>query len=137
MNKTILVVDDDESVRQSVQKVLRNAGFEVVLAAGGLDAIARFDAQHVDLVLLDVGLPNQNGCETCRHLTHEHADVPIIVMTGQSGQFKYALAFGAAALVEKPLSADRLLQLIQDLLGKSRVADPYRSHATFYYIAPC
>jgi CheY-like chemotaxis protein len=116
MKKTILLVDDDASVRQSVNKVLRGAGYDVVLAAGGLEAVARFQAQAIDLVLLDIGLPNQNGWEACRHLSREHANVPIIVITGQTGQFKSALAAGAVALMEKPLDAHRLLHVIQELL---------------------
>jgi len=116
MKKTILLVDDDASVRQSVNKVLRGAGYDVVLAAGGLEAVARFQAQAIDLVLLDIGLPNQNGWEACRHLSRGHANVPIIVITGQTGQFKSALAAGAVALMEKPLDAHRLLHVIQELL---------------------
>jgi len=117
MKKTILLVDDDVSVREAVDKVLRGAGYEVVLAAGGLEAIARVQAQSVDLVLLDIGLPNQNGWEACQHLSREHAKIPIVVITGQTGQFKSALAAGAVALMEKPLDADRLLQVIQELLS--------------------
>ena len=116
MKKNILLVDDDASVRESVKKVLNDAGYDVVLAAGGLEAIAQFDAHAIDLVLLDIGLPNQNGWEACRHLSREHANVPIIVITGQTGQFKSALAAGAVALMEKPLDAHRLLHVIQELL---------------------
>jgi CheY-like chemotaxis protein len=117
MKKTILLVDDDASVRKAVEKVLRSAGYDVVLAAGGLEAVARIQAQSVDLVLLDIGLPNQNGLEACRHLSREYAKVPIIVITGQTGQSKTALAAGAAALMEKPLDAQRLLEVIQEFLS--------------------
>jgi len=135
MKKTILVVDDDASVRESVNKVLRDAGFEAVLAAGGLEAIVRFDSGSIDLVLLDIGLPNQNGWETCRHLTREHSDVPVIVMTGQTGQFNSALAAGAAALMEKPLDAHELLHTIRVLLDRAKESGPCRSIGTFYYTA--
>jgi CheY-like chemotaxis protein len=135
MKKTILLVDDDEAVRDSVNKVLHGAGYEVEMAAGGLQAIARFQARSIDLVLMDIGLPNQNGWETCRHFAREHSNVPVIVITGQAGQFKSALAAGAAALMEKPLDAHRLLRMIQELLGKPDAPDPYRSNGTFYYIA--
>jgi DNA-binding response OmpR family regulator len=135
MKKTILVVDDDASVRESVNKVLRDAGFEAVLAAGGLEAIVRFDSGSIALVLLDIGLPNQNGWETCRHLTREHSDVPVIVMTGQTGQFNSALAAGAAALMEKPLDAHELLHTIRVLLDRAKESGPCRSIGTFYYTA--
>lgn len=129
------MVDDDASVRDSVNNVLRDAGYESVPAAGGLEAMVKFDAGSVDLVLLDIGLPNQNGWQTCRHLAREHSDVPIIVMTGQPGQFKSALASGAAALMEKPLDADNLLNTIQALLGKTKESDPPLTNGTFYYVA--
>jgi CheY-like chemotaxis protein len=129
MKKTILLVDDDASVRESVHKVLQGAGYGVVLAAGGLEAVARIQAQPVDLVLLDIGLPNQNGLEACRHLSREHANVPIIVITGQTGQLKSASAAGAVALMEKPLDAHRLLGVIQELLLKPKPSDPLPSNA--------
>jgi len=134
MKKTIMVVDDDASVRESVNKVLREAGYETAMAAGGLEAVVRFDSGSVDLVLLDIGLPNQNGWETCRHLAREHSDTSIIVMTGQPGQFKPALASGAAALMEKPLDAHELLHTIQLLLGKQKESGPGGSNGTFYYV---
>jgi len=128
------VVDDDVSVRESVSKVLGGADYDSVLAAGGLEAVARCHSNDIDLVLLDIGLPNQSGWETCQHLAREHAKAPIIVITGQSGQIKPALAAGAAGLMEKPLDADRLLQMIQLLLAKSNAPDPYRSKGIFYHI---
>jgi CheY-like chemotaxis protein len=135
MKKIILVVDDDASVRESVKKVLAGAGYEVVLAAGGLEAVAHFQSHPANLLLLDLGLPNQNGWETCRHFSEEHPRIPIILMTGQSGQFKSALSAGAAALMEKPLTADQLLHLIHQLLDHPAESDPYRSKGTFFYVA--
>jgi len=134
MKKTILLVDDDASVRQSVEKVLRGAGYEVMLAAGGLEAISRVQTQPIDLVLLDIGLPNKNGWEACQHLNREHPNLPIIVIPGQAGQFKSALAAGAVGLMEKPLDADRLLQVIQELFGKAMQSDPSASNPTFYHV---
>lgn len=134
MKKTILVVDDDASVRESVNKVLGDAGYETVLAAGGLDAIVRVDSGSIDLVLLDIGLPTQSGWEICKHLSREHSNVPIIIMTGQTRQFKLAIDAGAAALMEKPLDAYELLHTIQLLLGQTE-SEPGHPMATFYYIA--
>lgn len=131
---TIMLVDDDASVRKAVEKVLRGAGYEVVLAAGGLEAVARVQARPIDLVLLDIGLPNKNGWEACQHLNREHPKVPIVVITGQAGQFKSALAAGAVALMEKPLDANRLLQVVEELLVKSKSPDWSPSNPTFYHI---
>jgi DNA-binding response OmpR family regulator len=135
MKKAILVVDDDVSVRESVNKVLGDAGYDTVLAADGVEAIVRFDSCPADLVLLDIGLPIHNGWETCRHLARAHSEVPIIVMTGQPAQFKSALAAGAAALMEKPLDAHQLLHIVQVLLAKPKEFDTCFSNGTFYYTA--
>ncbi len=134
MKKTILLVDDDASVRESVEKVLRGAGYEVALAAGGLEGIVRAQVQPIDLVLLDIGLPNKNGWEACQHLKREHPTVPIIVITGQAGQFVSAVSSGAVALMEKPLDAQRLLHVIQELLVQARPPDPSSASFTFYHI---
>jgi CheY-like chemotaxis protein len=115
MRKTILVVDDDLSIRDSVIKVLKSAGYDTVPAAGGLEALTRLLTQSIDVVLLDIGLPNQNGWETCRNIAREHTAVPIIVITGQTGLSKLALEAGATAFMEKPLEADQLLEMIEDL----------------------
>jgi CheY-like chemotaxis protein len=133
--KSILVVEDDVSVRESVRKVLNNAGYEVTLAAGRLEALARFEAQPIDLVLMDIGLPNRNGWETCRHVAREYSKVPIIVITGQAEQFKSALASGASALMEKPLDAQRLLGMLRELLEKPGNSDPCITNDIFYYVA--
>jgi DNA-binding response OmpR family regulator len=119
MKKTILVVDDDDVVRESVNKVLQAAGYETVIASGGLEAIMRCHIQPIDLVLLDLGLPNQNGWETCQLLAREHSSTPIIIMTGQEGQHKTALRAGAEVLLKKPLDAQQLLRVIERIVGRS------------------
>jgi two-component system response regulator MprA len=135
MKKNVLIVDDDPGVRDSLKKVLHAAGYQVMLAAGGLEAIAHVQAHAIDLILLDMSLPNQNGWETCRHFARAHPSVPVIVMTGESGQFKTALSAGASALMEKPPGAEQLLQVVQQLVTKSTEPDPYRSKGIFYYVA--
>jgi CheY-like chemotaxis protein len=135
MKKTILLVDDDAAIRESAKKVLNDAGYEVVLAAGGFEAIAQFEAHPIDLVLLDIGLPNQNAWETCRHLAREHIDVPIVVITGQAGQFKSALAAGALALMEKPLDPHRLMPMFEELLAKPKEYHPCRTNGTIHSTA--
>ena len=140
MNKTILVVDDDTSVRESVTKVFGHAGYEAVLAAGGLEAVAQFDSNEIDLVLLDIGLPNlglpnQSGWKTSQHPAREYAEDPIFFITGQAGQFQQSLAASTRGLMQKPLEAHRPLHRIQLLLTKSKEPAPFRSNAMPYPIA--
>jgi CheY-like chemotaxis protein len=120
MKKTVLVVDDDASVRKSLSKVLRGAGYEVVLARDGQEAVERFDPEHTDLLLLDIGLPIKNGWETFERITNEDPALPIIVITGQAGQYDAAVAAGAGALMEKPLDAPQLLETMEELLAEPK-----------------
>jgi CheY-like chemotaxis protein len=118
MNKRVLVVDDDESVRASLKKVLLAAGYEVVLAAGGLEAAVRFEPGEIDLLLLDLNLPNQNGWEVFERLTTLHPFVPVIIITGLADQYRMALAAGVGALFEKPVEVDDLLRRMEQLLAE-------------------
>jgi len=135
MKKTILEVNENVSVRESVTKVFGDAGYEAVLAAGGLEAVAQFDSNEIDVLLLDIGLPHQSDRENYPHPARKHSEDPIIVITSRAGHFKSAWATGAAALMEKPLAAQRPVQRIQLLLAKSKQPDPYRSNGMHYHAA--
>jgi len=117
MKNRILVVDDDESVRESLKKVLVGEGYEVVLAAGGLEAAIRFEPGQVDLLLLDLNLPNQSGWDVFEQLTTRRPLVPVIIITGLANQQRVAKMAGVGALFEKPVEAAALLERMEELLG--------------------
>jgi two-component system, OmpR family, response regulator len=119
MSKRVLIVDDDASIRDSLKKVLAGAGYEVVLAASGLEAGFRFNPAPIDLVLLDLGLPEESGWEVYHRLTTHYPCVPVIIITGLPNQSRTALAAGAGALFEKPVEAPALLKRIEELLSES------------------
>lgn len=114
----ILLADDDESVRDSLQKVLEGAGYDVVAAADGRQAVRLFNQETVDLLVLDLGLPNWSGWEVFELVTSRFPLLPVIIITGQTDQFKTAAAAGAGALMEKPLDAPLLLDTIAQLLAE-------------------
>lgn len=116
----VLVVDDDLSVRESMSRVLQDAGYEVVLAADGQEAVEQFDSQKIDLLLLDLGLPIKNGWDIFEQITRENPLLPIIIITGQSEQYEAAVAAGVGALMEKPLDALQLLHTIRELLTEPK-----------------
>ena len=116
MTKKILVVDDEQSIRESLSKVLRAEGYDVVLAQDGREAIDRLLEGAVDLILLDLGLPVKDGWVTLSWLTEVNPDFPVIVITGLWKQAGMAAAAGADMLMEKPLDVPRLLQNIHELL---------------------
>ena len=119
MKERVLVADDDASVRSSLRKVLVDAGFEVAVAADSREAVEKFEAGRVDVVLLDIGLPVKNGWNAFERITNKAPVLPIIVITGQASQHDLAVAAGVGALMEKPLDVTELLNTIRELLHES------------------
>ncbi len=80
MNVTVLVVDDEKPLRDFVRRNLEARGYKVLNAANGLEALAIFRNEQVDLVILDIMMPRLDGLETARHI-REDSHVPIIILT--------------------------------------------------------
>jgi DNA-binding NtrC family response regulator len=119
MTKRILLADDDASVRETLGRVLELEHYEVVLAGGGRDALAKLRADPPDLVLLDLSVPEQNGWQAFEAMCRAAPRVPILIITAIPHQAKRAAQRGAVALMEKPLHLPRLLQVLNDLLAES------------------
>ena len=105
----VLVVEDEESFSDALSYMLRREGFEVVVAATGLDALAEFDRSGADIVLLDLMLPGLSGTEVCRAL-RQRRSVPIIMLTAKDTEIDkvVGLELGADDYVTKPYSAREL-----------------------------
>lgn len=121
MAKKILVVDDEQSIRESLSKILRVEGYQTALAENGREAIEKVIQEHIDLMLLDLGLPVKDGWATLRWLAQATPSLPVIVITGRWKQEELAKAAGVDVLMEKPLDAPRLLQHIRELLQETPV----------------
>jgi DNA-binding response OmpR family regulator len=119
VKKTILMVDDDEQIRESLHKVLCAEGYKVVLAAAGWEGIEKFNAERIDCLLLDVNLPDMSGWEVFGTITSINPFLPIIIITGKDEQHDLAVLGGVGALIEKPLDVLRLLEMVKDLLAES------------------
>lgn len=119
MKAKILVVDDDPQIRESLFKVLRAEGHEVVLAADGPEGIEKFNTEQIDLLLLDLNLPGNSGWDVFGTLTSLNPFLPIIIITGRNNQHELAAGAGVGALMEKPLHVPLLLKTITDLLAES------------------
>jgi len=129
----ILVIDDDELVRRTVETMLRMGGHEVTLAVDGADGVERFQRQTFDLVIADIFMPNKEGFETLRELRQITEQLPIISMTGSfpgphrggelvnADYLRMAQVFGATRTISKPFSHRDLLALVDECLaaGKS------------------
>jgi len=119
MSKTILLADDDPSVRTMVGRVLQMERYEVVPASTGNEAISQFMKGPPDLVLLDLNMPEKDGWEAWRAMSSSHPRVPVIVITARPNQYDHANRIRIDALMEKPLDLSLLLQTITELLGES------------------
>ena len=111
--KRILVIDDDESIREFVSLALGDEGYDVVIATNGLEAIHVIEETHPQLILLDMRMPVMDGwsfAKTYRALPIPH--VPIIVLTAAKVASDFAQQVQADAFLAKPFSLDDLLNLI-------------------------
>ena len=119
----ILVVEDEESYREALHAGLSKEGYQVELAADGIDGLRRFAADPPDLVLLDVLLPGMSGTEVCRRM-RDIAPVPVIMVTALDTEVDIVLGLelGAADYVTKPYHLRELVARIQAVLR--RVSPP-------------
>ena len=116
MIKRILLVDDERSIRESLNKILGAEKYEVALAENGQEAIERHGAQRIDLLILDLNMPIKNGWDTLEWLVKIDPVLPVVIITGRSDQRALAETAGADALMEKPLDVPLLLQTIRELM---------------------
>jgi CheY-like chemotaxis protein len=130
----ILVIDDDELLRQTVTTMLRSGGHEVVQAADGEDGLRRFGTNSIDLVLCDVFMPQMEGLETVRELRRLSPALPIISMTGsipsaETGRLdpdflRMSNEFGATRTLAKPFGTQTLLALVRECLESGGAPPP-------------
>jgi signal transduction histidine kinase/CheY-like chemotaxis protein len=115
---SILLVDDEQIVRRSVARLLRQTGFEVIEAADGAEAIARYSRRAYDLVLLDLDMPGLNGEQTQARLVTLDPKVRIVFATGHADPKREAAvrARGALAFLQKPYGLDTLVGLVNHVL---------------------
>src|SRR5215831_10038760 len=108
---TVLIVDDEAEIRESLQTLLELEGFEVETAASGEDGLARMGEQPFDLVLLDLTLPGRNGMEILSEIRTHDAQLPVIMITayGTVENAVRAMQSGAANFIQKPWDNEKLL----------------------------
>ena len=119
MSKTILVVDDSASLRQVVGLALQGAGYAVVEACDGRDALAKLDGRKLNLVICDVNMPNLDGISFVRELKTRanYKFLPVIMLTTESQESKKqeGKAAGAKAWVVKPFQPSQMLDAVAKL----------------------
>jgi len=118
---TILIIDDEESIRSLLKEVLEKANHRVLEARDGLEGLALYQQNTVDLVIMDILMPGTDGLEATLQLTREYLDAKVIAMTGAQGDRNFldvAKLFGARRVIEKPFDLDKLLQVVSEELAK-------------------
>lgn len=118
----ILVIDDDDQLRQMLRRMLEYTGYEVVEAADGAQGMKVFREEPTDLVITDILMPGQEGIETIILLRRDYPDVPVIAISGggtisANEHLNTAGKLGADRTLSKPFTRDQILTAVSELLG--------------------
>ena len=125
MFPSLLIVDDEPSILQSLGGLLSDEGFEVTTAVNGYEALKTIDEESPDLVLLDIWMPGIDGIETLKEIKKENPHIQVIIITGH-GTIETAVKatkLGAFDLIEKPLSIDKVIVAINNALNFRRLEE--------------
>ncbi len=128
MFPSILVVDDEASIRQSLGGILTDEGFEVMTASNGYEALRVIDEQSPDLVLLDIWMPGLDGIETLKEIKKTSHFIQVVIITGH-GTIETAVQatkLGAFDFIEKPLNIDKVIVAINNALNFRRLEEENR-----------
>ncbi|TSA56586.1 MAG: sigma-54-dependent Fis family transcriptional regulator, partial [Planctomycetaceae bacterium] len=118
---TVLIVDDEPSIRTTVSEALLEMGYDVDTAADGVEAINKFEKKAFEVVITDVKLPKVSGMEVLRGIKSISTHTPVIVMTGYGtvNTAVEAMKEGASDFIMKPFSAEHLELVIKDVISKN------------------
>jgi two-component system nitrogen regulation response regulator NtrX len=125
----ILIVDDEEGIRQVLSDCLRDEGYRVVLAEDGFQALRLLGEEPVELVILDVWLPNMGGIEVLQRIKAEYPEVEVVVISGHGNinLAVQAVKLGAFDFLEKPLSLEKTITVVQNALKLEQLQRENRS----------
>lgn len=121
---SVLIVEDEAALAEPLAFLLRKEGFEVRIAGDGPTALAEFEANPVDIVLLDLMLPGMSGTEVCKNI-RQHSNVPVIMVTARDSEIDkvVGLEIGADDYVTKPYSSRELIARIRAVLRRGGEPD--------------
>jgi DNA-binding response OmpR family regulator len=121
-SKKVLVAEDEPDIRQLITYSLQFAGFAVVQAINGEDAVNKATKELPDLILLDVRMPKMNGYEACAALKEQATTkrIPVVFLSarGQETEIKYGLELGAEEYILKPFAPDELYKRVTAILDR-------------------
>jgi len=119
-NRNILIVDDNDDVRQLFCDIVEMIGFAPRSVASGVAALQQLKANNFDLVILDMHMPDLNGLDTFKAIRQFDATVPVILTTGfgMDKNVREALSMGALLCLEKPFNVSRAIKTIREVVEK-------------------
>jgi two-component system, chemotaxis family, chemotaxis protein CheY len=121
MSKVIMTVDDSTSIRQMVGFILKDAGYEVIEAVDGKDAVGHLlNNSNIDMIITDLNMPNMDGIELITHVRTmpKYKYIPIVMLTteSQDGKKQAGKAAGATGWIVKPFKPEQILAVIKKVL---------------------
>ena len=125
MAAKIMIVDDEPSIRTSLEGVLEDEGYKVLCAGDGKEALKTMEEEMPDLILLDIWMPGIDGIETLKRMRSLHPGLQVIMISGH-GSIETAVTatkLGAYDFIEKPLSLERTLVTIQNAINFRQLSD--------------
>ncbi|QTA88064.1 response regulator [Desulfonema magnum] len=121
MPKTIMIVDDAVSIRGLAAMTLENAGYQVIQARDGKDALEKISGQKTDLIIVDIYMPNMGGIELVKTLkaNSQYKFIPVVILTKESDSDmkRQGQMAGAKAWVVKPFKPKTILNVVRKIIG--------------------
>lgn len=120
----LLVVDDDAHIRELVKVFLQNEGLEVIEAIDGVDALTKLDTEKVDMVVMDIMMPNMDGWALCEEIRSFNTDLPILMLTakGETSQKIKGFHLGTDDYLVKPFEPAELIVRVKSILKRYRIS---------------
>jgi len=127
MAQTLLIADDESSIRMLIKKYAEFDGFKIIEAVNGMDAITKAFENNIDLAIVDIMMPELDGFSACRQIKKRKPDLPIIILSARSDEYDriHGFEIGVDDYVVKPFSAKELIMRVHAVL--KRVADPNKA----------
>lgn len=120
--ETILAVDDQLTIRSMIKAILDGAGYDVITASDGNEAIGLAQSNQFDMVITDINMPNMNGFDLLQNIKKmpDYNHIPILMLTTETSSIKKSIAKGAGAngWLSKPFNPTRLLTAVEKMINK-------------------
>ena len=114
--RRLLIVDDEENVRNALQRWFELAGYEVELAEDGVVAVEKATETDYDAITMDLQMPRMNGTDAIRHIKEARPEIPIIILTGYHAQPQLVVSSGAVKVLSKPVSLRELETAVREAI---------------------